>query len=203
MNPFDRPLPKSARLVCLSLVPVLAGVVVAVALGQGHPSGSSGTAAATPQVERGKYLVNAMGCNHCHTPFKMGENGPEQDWSRRLSGHPESVVMPPAPAIAMPWGAAVSATFTAWSGPWGTSFTANLTPDPETGLGKWTKEDFVAAMKSGRHQGRGRPILPPMPYEAVAGLTDEDIDALFNYLQTVPAVKNKVPEPIPPAAPGK
>ena len=56
-----------------------------------------------------------------------------------------------------------AATNTAFAGPWGVSFTANLTPDKETGLGKWTEEMFIATMRTGRHQGKGRPMLPPMP----------------------------------------
>jgi mono/diheme cytochrome c family protein len=78
------------------------------------------------------------------------------------------------------------------------SHTANLTPDPETGLGKWTEEDFVATMRSGRHQGRGRPLLPPMPYFNLAALSDADIHAVFAYLRSIPPIKNRVPEPIPP-----
>ena len=58
----------------------------------------------------------------------------------------------------------VAATNTAWAGPWGVSFTANLTPDKETGLGDWTEEMFIKTMRTGLHQGKGRPILPPMPY---------------------------------------
>ena len=61
-----------------------------------------------------------------------------------------------------------AATNTAWSGPWGVSFTANLTPDPETGLGRWTLRNFMDTIRSGRHMGRGRPILPPMPWTAYA-----------------------------------
>jgi hypothetical protein len=88
---------------------------------------------------------------------------------------------------------------TAWSGPWGTSFTANLTPDEETGLGAWTFEQFRDAIRTGRHQGRGRPILPPMPWFAIKNLTDEDLRSVFAYLQSIPAIRNRVPEPIPPA----
>ena len=82
------------------------------------------------QEKRGKYLVDIMGCHDCHTPMKPGPNGPQWDLDRMLSGHPEQLVMPPAPALPPgPWIASAAATFTAWSGPWGTSFTANLTPD--------------------------------------------------------------------------
>ncbi|HET9250744.1 MAG TPA: c-type cytochrome, partial [Candidatus Eisenbacteria bacterium] len=163
-------------------------------------SGSS--AAATPaktsvkaqpsHVQRGKYLVTIMGCNDCHTPWKMGANGPEQDMTRMLSGHPESdVVTAPAALGQAPWMAAVSNTFTAWSGPWGVSFTANLTPDPETGLGKWTAETFLQALRTGKHEGVGRPILPPMPYPMIGKATDEDLRAIFAYLQSIPPIRNR------------
>jgi hypothetical protein len=141
-----------------------------------------------------------MGCNDCHTPLKMGANGPEPDMSRMLTGHPESLVMPPPPALPEgPWTTVASATNTAWAGPWGVSFTANLTPDPETGLGKWTEKQFIDTMKTGRHLGIGRPILPPMPYFMIGAAHDDEIKAIFAYLQSLPPVKNKVPQPIEPA----
>ena len=154
------------------------------------------------QVERGRYLVNTSGCHDCHTPLKMGANGPEPDLSRALSGHPAGLQMPPAPTLPQgPWLAVVAATNTAWSGPWGVSFTANLTPDAETGLGKWTAKDFKDTIRTGRHLGRGRAILPPMPIPAYSQMTDRDLEAIYAYLRTVPVVSNKVPEPWAPAAP--
>lgn len=154
----------------------------------------------TAQQARGKYLVDIMGCHDCHTPLKMGPKGPEWDMDRALSGHPEQLVMPPAPPIppGSPWMATMGSTMTAWSGPWGTSFTMNLTPDKETGLGDWTVEQFIATMKTGKDRGKGRPILPPMPVQNLATLTDEDIRALFAYLQTLKPIKNRVPQPIEP-----
>ena len=151
-----------------------------------------------PNVERGAYLVKIMGCNHCHTPWKLGPKGPEPDMSRELSGHPADFVMPTPPAVDAKWNWLGAATNTAFSGPWGTSFTANLTPDPETGLGKWSVETFISAMKTGRHEGKGRPILPPMPVENLAALSDEDIRDLFAYLRSLPPVRNRVPAPIDP-----
>ncbi len=163
---------------------------------------TSDARAANPDPKRGEYLVHAMACNDCHTPWKMGPRGPEPDMTRMLSGHPEGLAMPPAPALPPgPWLVSVAATNTAWAGPWGVSFTANLTPDPETGLGKWTEQNFIDAMSSGRHMGRGRQILPPMPYPAVGGLTDDDIRSVFAYLRTITPIKNHVPAPVPPAAP--
>jgi hypothetical protein len=156
-------------------------------------------AARARDLERGAYLVKIMGCNHCHTPYKLGPQGPEPDMARQLSGHPAELVMPKAPALGGgPWAWVAAATNTAFAGPWGVSFTANLTPDAETGLGKWTAETFIATMRTGRHEGKGRPVLPPMPVENLAHLEDSDILALFAYLQSIPPVKNRVPAPIDP-----
>jgi len=154
------------------------------------------------KVARGEYLVKTAACNDCHTPLKMGPKGPERDLTRLLSGHPVQLVMPPAPVLApsAPWNVTVGATMTAWSGPWGTSFTANLTPDKETGLGGWTVRNFVETIRNGKHQGRGRPLLPPMPWDVYANFTDEDLESIFAYLQSIPPVKNRVPQPLPPPA---
>ena len=74
----------------------------------------------------------------------------------------------------------------------------NLTPDRETGLGDWTEEMFIATMRTRRHQGKGRPLLPPMPAQIIAALPDEEIKALFAYLQSLQPVRNRVPAPIDP-----
>jgi hypothetical protein len=154
-------------------------------------------------VARGEYLAKSMGCWDCHTPHQMGPEGPEPDMSRWLSGHPAGSELPSPPDPKGPWVAAVSATMTAWAGPWGTSYTANLTPDVETGLGAWTEQQFIDALRSGRHQGRGRPILPPMPWPAISNLTDDDLKAVFAYLRAIPPVKNKVPDPVVAAPPAQ
>ncbi len=100
--------------------------------------------------------------------------------------------------------AVVSGTFTAWSGPWGVSFVANLTPDRETGLGAWDARTFVDTIRSGRVMAKGRHLLPPMPFDAMQNLTDADLASIFAYLQTLPVVSNKVPEPVPPpGTPGR
>ena len=162
--------------------------------------GTAGAPADEARIARGSYLVGAMGCNDCHTPWKVGARGPEPDMSRALTGHPGDLVMPPPPALPPgPWIWMGAATNTAFAGPWGVSFTANLTPDPETGLGRWTEEMFVAALRTGRHEGKGRPILPPMPWPMIRTLNDEDLKAVFAYLRSLPPVRNRVPAPIDPA----
>lgn len=148
------------------------------------------------RIERGRYLVQFGGCNDCHTPKKMTDRGPVDDESRLLSGHPEAPVLPPPPSSGdTPW---LATTGTAWSGPWGLSYSANLTPDQNTGIGIWSEEMFVKAMRSGKHMGAGRPILPPMPWENVGKLKDEDLKSVFAFLRSIPAVSNRVPSPVAP-----
>jgi len=151
------------------------------------------------KVARGKYIVSTSGCHDCHTPWQMGQSCPAPDMSRALSGHPQGFRVPPPPKPEGPWIAAIAATNTAWAGPWGVSFTANLTPDPETGLGKWTQRNFIETIRSGRHMGRGREVLPPMPIMVYNNFSDADLAAIFSYLQSIPAIRNRVPEPLPPA----
>lgn len=150
------------------------------------------------QVARGKYLVTTAACNDCHTPWRLGPSGPEPDMSRMLSGHPEDMLITQPATQSGPWTLAATPTNTAWSGPWGVSFTANLTPDAETGLGKWTLATFTQAIRTGRHLGRGRQILPPMPISMYRNFTDEDLAAIFAYLRSIPPIRNRVAEPLPP-----
>lgn len=167
----------------------------------GNADDSKSVRPCSTSVERGGYIVTTSGCNDCHTPLKMGPNGPAPDMDRMLSGHPETHVMPAPPALPPgPWEVVSSDTATAWAGPWGISFTANLTPDDETGLGKWTFDNFRDTIRTGRHLGRGREILPPMPIPMYKHFTDEDLEAIFNYLKSIPAIRNKVPAPVAPGA---
>jgi mono/diheme cytochrome c family protein len=163
----------------------------------------AGTIAATSgaaSAARGKYLVNAVGCNDCHTPLKMGPKGPEPDMSRFLSGHPEQMGALKAVAPRGPWLWAGAATNTAFSGPWGISYAANLTPDQNTGLGIWTEEMFVKALRTGRHMGVSREIMPPMPWPAFRNMTDEDLKSIYAYLRSLKPVVNHVPDAQPASA---
>ena len=158
------------------------------------------TAPQSARVARGEFLVSIMGCHDCHTPWKVGPNGPEMDMSRALTGHPQDLKMPPGPAIPPgPWMATAAATMTAWSGPWGTSFTMNLTPDKDTGLGDWTEEQFIATMRTGKDRGKGRALLPPMPWFNLNKLSDEDLKSVFAYLQSLKPVRNRIPAPLDPS----
>jgi len=150
-------------------------------------------------VQRGKYIVETSGCNDCHTPWKMGANNqPEADMTRYLSGHPEGMKLNKPPKLEGAWMAATTGSFTAWTGPWGISYTANLTPDQNTGIGIWTEDMFIRAIREGKHMGTSREILPPMPWAVYKNWTDDDIKAVFAYLKSIPAIRNQVPDPTPP-----
>lgn len=186
---------------CAVFFLVLASVIVSCnKTGDTSKSASSKDSTAKPAmspVERGKYLVTIASCNDCHTPLKMGDKGPEPDMSRMLSGHPENMKMPPPPKMNMPWMAAGAATLTAWATPAGIAYTANLTPDSATGLGKWDETTFMLAIRNGKHIGNGRALLPPMPWQYISQMTDEDLKAVYAFLHSIPPIHNQVPEAVP------
>lgn len=152
------------------------------------------------QIEKGKYLVGILGCADCHAPKKMTPQGPIPDPELGLSGHPSKI----------PMGKVVKEALTDWVlfhpmntiavGPWGASFTANLTPDEATGIGSWTEEQFIIALTEGKSKGirTARPLLPPMPWPNYAPMKRDDIVAIFAYLKSCKPVNNAVPQPISP-----
>jgi hypothetical protein len=130
-------------------------------------SGSGQARRAIEPVARGRYLVKARGCAGCSTQLKMGASGPEQDFGRGLSCHPQELALPPATTAqgTRPWGGAD--TTMAFCGPWGVAFAANATSDKATGIGAWADSMFINAIRRGKQLGGGRPLLPTMPWPAV------------------------------------
>ena len=125
------------------------------------------------KVARGEYLVKIVGCGDCHTP---GTLTGAPDMTRKLSGSEYG-----------------------WQGPWGISFARNLTPDMATGIGAWTEDQIVTAIRTGQRPD-GTPLMPPMPWPDFANLTDADAHAIAAYLKTIPVVVHKVPDKVPPGA---
>ena len=163
----------------------------------GSSVAASEEVAASDEVALGRHLVSMGGCNDCHTPMKFDpEVGmPMPDMSRLLSGHPPGAP-DPASALSGHDMGAIGPTFTSFRVPFGVVYSFNLTPDRDTGLGGWTEDMFIKAMRTGRHMGgNGRPILPPMPWMNLAQQSDRDLKAIFAYLRTIPAVHNDVPAP--------
>ena len=127
--------------------------------------------AQTP-AERGLYLVTIAGCNDCHTP---GGLLGDPDRKRLLAGS-DVGFGDPASGV--------------WVG-------GNLTPDDETGLGRWSSDQIVAAFTTGKTPD-GRILSPIMPWPALSRLTHEDALAIAAYLKSLPAVRNAVPGPFKP-----
>ena len=153
-------------------------------------------------IKLGDYLVTTGACNDCHSPKKFGLQGPYPDSSKLLSGHPANAQNPPPDKKALLPGNwyEFSPDLTEVVGPWGISYSANLTPDSATGIGNWTEDIFIKALRTGKHMGldEGRPILPPMPWNWIGKHNDEDLKAIFAYLRSLPAVSNRVPNPLTP-----
>lgn len=148
-------------------------------------------------VERGKYLVSTVGCDDCHSPKRMGPNGPEIIPELRLSGFPHDGKLPPVDTNVVKKGWALLAPdLTSAVGMWGQSYAANITSD-ETGIGGWKEEQFIKALREGKLKGldNSRPLLPPMPWFVYKNMNDQDLKSIFAYLKTVKAVENIVPLP--------
>ena len=148
-------------------------------------------------VKRGEYLVGTAGCDDCHTPKNMTQQGPAPDMTRRLSGFPADAKL--APIVKAEGWVLFSNDLMAAVGPWGTSFAANITPH-ETGIGKWSYEQFKKSFVEGKHKGLdgGRPVLPPMPWQKNKLLTEQDVRAIYDYLQSLPPIDNVVPSALQP-----
>lgn len=166
-------------------------------------TGSTLTLSKDSLIKRGEYLVTIGGCNDCHTPKVFSEKGMGLDTKRILSGHPREEVLPEFFKDGVSKGIIQSNNgLTAWKGPWGISFAANITPDGESGIGNWTLEQFKTSLREGKAKGLpgSRMLLPPMPWFNFAVMSDTDIESVFEYLKSLPPVKNHVPAPMEPNA---
>ena len=151
-------------------------------------------------IEWGEHLVTIGGCHDCHSPKIMTAHGPEIDSSRLLSGHPADMPDIDVDRKQMEAkGLFLTNDLTSWVGPWGISYTANLTSDA-TGVGNWQESQFIYAIRNGKLKGlpNGRPLLPPMPWPMIRHMTDDELKAIFAYLQSTVPIKNVVPPPKPP-----
>ena len=150
-------------------------------------------------ITRGGFLVNTMGCHDCHSPKKFTEKGMELDPDRLLSGHPADETLAEYDKETAKSYILFTMGLTSATGPWGTTFAANLTPDA-TGIGTWSEDQFLTAIKKGLYKGLegSRPILPPMPVETIRFLPDEDLKAIFTYLKSIKPVENIVPAYVAP-----
>ena len=152
-------------------------------------------------VEIGQAIVEGWGCVYCHTPEVKGPDGlgmPDPD--RLMSGHPGDQPIPPvpdAPIDSVEWTDYLEQLgSTAWPSDDSIVFSSNLTPDPETGIGEWTAEEFVETIRQGMQRAMGRQIKYPMPWEELSELSDIELASIYEYLMTLQPVPNEVPEPV-------
>jgi len=184
---------RRATMLCISLFAV-SGIVLLLA---GCTMSTEPSA-----VEGGEYLVMAGGCGDCHSPKVFTAAGPAPDAARLLSGYPASAKLPEIPkGILGPtqWGAITTNDMTAWVGLWGVSFSYNLTPHRTTGIGNWSEALFIQSIRTGKFMGTSRDMLPPMPWQAMGKMKDDDLKAMFAYLMSLPPIDNAIPEPLPPS----
>lgn len=151
-------------------------------------------------IKKGEYLVNSIGCHDCHSPKKMGEYGPEIIKELSYSGYQKDQPLPEVSKDALEKGwMLMNADLTAFVGPWGISFAANLTSD-DTGIGTWSFEQFKRALTEGKFKGleNSRPLLPPMPWQNYKDMKEEDLRAMYEYFMSTEPVENAVPAPLSP-----
>lgn len=128
-------------------------------------AGAALPASAANPLERGRYLVEVLGaCGNCHTPKGPGGDLP----GKHLAG-----------------GFQLDEAFGTWIAP-------NITPDPETGIGRWTDADLIQAIREGKRPN-GQTLGPLMPFDLYRRLADSDVTAMVAYLRTVAPVRNAVP----------
>jgi hypothetical protein len=153
----------------------------------------------TEKIQRGSYLVNAIGCDDCHSPKEITATGFEIIPDLRLSGYQSAKASPKADSNVVKQGWLLfGGDLTTAVGPWGQSFAANLTSDA-TGIGNWKEEQFIKAIREGKYKGldNTRPLLPPMPWFVYKNLNDDDLKSIFAFLKSTKPVKNVVPAPKP------
>ena len=132
-------------------------------------AGSPSIALADSLIERGEYLASLMDCTGCHTP---GALAGAPDFERYLGGSNIGFQIPGL----------------------GVFYPPNLTPDIETGLGKWSEDEIMLAVRGGLRPDE-RELVPIMPWPSYAVLTDEDGQALVAYLKSLPPMKFRAPGP--------
>lgn len=143
-------------------------------------------------IARGEYLVLVQDCDDCHTPKIITDHGPVPDMEKRFMGFPAGREIPEIPN-SQDW-VFMSPDLMAAAGPWGVTFSANITPH-ETGIGNWTYEHFKKSFTEGKHKGldNSRAVLPPMPWQNKKYMDEKDVRAIYDYLKSIEPIDNLVP----------
>jgi len=187
----------------LSLFSFLLIMLVSLALAgcNEKPNPPTATMYSSERLEIGQAVVEGWNCSFCHTPQIEGPDGKLMpDPKRLMSGHPADEKVPTVPDMIISSPEWMEFLDNLDSTVWATDdmlvFSANLTPDDDTGIGTWTEVEFVKTIREGRHRGIERRIKYPMPWRELSELSDEELLSVYEYLMTLEPVNNKVPESI-------
>jgi mono/diheme cytochrome c family protein len=142
--------------------------------------------ASQAQIEQGRYLAQIAGCITCHTPFLASY----ADLSKLSTDELRTLSFSEHDTLDMDRLLAGGRPFDL--GPGGVIRSRNLTPDPVTGLGKWTDAEIKRAIRTGAT--RGRQLHPIMPYTIYNHMADSDLDAIVAYLRSLPPIANQIPD---------
>lgn len=149
------------------------------------------------QLRQGELLVMEGRCHFCHTP-ELNKN--DKYYGQILFGYPSNKKLPDlpdAPKGSQQWTDFLSnLDSTVWIAGNKIVFSANITPDIETGIGNWSKEDFINTIRTGMHPGWKKKVNKPMPWLDYAKLSNDQLTSIYLYLKSQKPVYNKVPEPL-------
>lgn len=153
------------------------------------------------RLEIGEAIVEGWNCSFCHTPQIKGPDGkPMPDPKRLMSGHPADDQIPEVPDMVISSSEWMEFLDNLDPTVWATDnlliFSANLTPNDETGIGTWTEVEFVETIRQGRHRGIERRLNYPMPWRELSEVSDEELLSVYEYLMSLEPVNNKVPPSI-------
>lgn len=183
--------------IIILLLTALVTAFIGISCSDSKPGSKREAITSDSLIKRGKYLVTIAGCGDCHSPKVMTAMGPVPDSTRLFSGHradakPNEIS---TDAFAKGW-VLFNGENTSLATPGFISYAANISSDT-TGIGIWSFEQFKMAMTRGKWKGldNSRDLLPPMPWPNYKEMTEEDLQAIYAFLQSTKPVKNVVPAP--------
>jgi hypothetical protein len=194
---FKTPIMKRIILTAFAISAICSIAIVACNSAEGKSDKSESNKDKLAMIKRGEYLVNAIGCDDCHSPKIVGPTGFEIIPETRFGGYPSTRQLQKVDTQNLKKGWMLfGPDLTSAVGPWGMSFAANISSDA-TGIGNWKEAQFIKALREGKSKGLdgSRPLLPPMPWFVYKNFTDEDLKSIFAFLKSTKPVHNVVPAP--------
>jgi len=188
---------KRILFILTAIIAISSTAFIACNSAEGKPGTEIKSKDLAAMIKRGEYLVSSIGCDDCHSPKIVGPNGFEIIPETRFGGYPSNRPIQSVDTGNLKKGWMLfGPDLTSAVGPWGMSFSANISSDA-TGIGNWKEEQFIRALREGKSKGLkgNRNLLPPMPWFVYKNFTDEDLKSIFAFLKSTKPVHNVVPAP--------